>query len=144
MKRIIFIVFLIALISCESKIKYKKPDNLIPREEMINLLIDMHIATGTTTVKEISEEKNINYMVLVYEKYQIDSTRFAESNFYYISNIDEYESIFREVKKQLKEIQDVYSLKIDSLDRIKMDSSRAKMNIPKDIPKRLGEADIVK
>jgi hypothetical protein len=140
MKQLLFIVFLVVFISCESKVKYKKPDNLIPREEMINLLIDMHIATGTTTVKSMPDEEEKNYMSLVYEKYQIDSTRFAESNFYYISNIEEYESIFKEVEKQLIKIQDEYTITEDSESKKALDSILEKQKMPK----RLGKDDIVK
>jgi len=140
MKQILFIVFLAVFVSCESKVKYKKPDNLIPREQMINLLVDMHIATGTTSVKNILDEDEKNYMVLVYEKYQIDSTRFAESNFYYISNIGEYESIFNEVEKELIKIQEQYTITEDSESKKALDSILEKQKKPK----KLGKDDIVK
>ena len=140
MKQLLFIVFLVVFVSCESKVKYKKPDNLISREEMINLLIDMHIANGTTSVKNISDDGEKNYMSLVYEKYQIDSTRFAESNFYYISNIEEYESIFKEVEKELKKIQEQYTIKEDSESKKALDSILEKQKKPK----MLGRDDIVK
>ena len=140
MKQLLFIVFLVVFVSCESKVKYKKPDNLISREEMINLLIDMHIATGTTSVKKITDDVEKNYMSLVYEKYQIDSTRFAESNFYYISNIEEYESIFKEVEKELKKIQEQYTLKEVSESKKALDSILEKQKKPK----KLGRDDIVK
>lgn len=107
----LFMLSLILFIACESKVKYKEPDNLIPREQMINLLIDMHIANGTTGARDkTDDEMERNYMSLVYDKYQIDSTRFAESNFYYVSNIDEYESIFKEVQERLQVIHDQYLL----------------------------------
>lgn len=108
---LLFMLSLILFIACESKVKYKEPDNLIPREQMINLLIDMHIANGTTGARDkTDDEMERNYMSLVYDKYQIDSTRFAESNFYYVSNIDEYESIFKEVQERLQVIHDQYLL----------------------------------
>ena len=96
MKYLLFTVYIIVFISCESKIKYKKPDNLIPKEQMIDLLIDMHLASATTGVRDKTDSKNRNYMTLVYEKHQIDSARFAESNFYYISNIEDYKAIFKD------------------------------------------------
>jgi hypothetical protein len=135
----VYIVLLIIFISCESKTKYKRPENLIPREQMIDLLVDMHIATGASDVKDKDNERNRNYMILVFEKYQIDSARFAESNFYYTSNIVEYEDIFKEVKKQLIKIQDQYRSNTDSMAK-KTDSIRAKQKIPK----RLREDDIVR
>ena len=100
----VYLVLLIIFISCESKTKYKKPDDLIPREQMIDLLVDMHIATGTLDVKDKNNNRGNNYMSLVYDKYKIDSARFAESNFYYTSNIVEYQNIFKEVQIQLKNV----------------------------------------
>ena len=131
MRYLLFIVFLIVFNSCENKIKYKEPDDLIPREQMIDLLIDMHIASGTTGVRDKNDDKERNYMSLVYEKYQVDSTRLAESNFYYISNIGEYESIFKEVQKQLKEIQDQNIFIEDSIGDRAIDSVFDKNQIPK-------------
>lgn len=136
----VYIVLLIIFISCESKTNYKKPDNLIPREQMIDLLVDMHIAIGSLDVKNKNNNRAVNYMVLVYDKYKIDSARFAESNFYYTSNIVEYENIFKEVKIQLKKIQDQYQSNKDSMETRARDSIRAKQKLPK----RLGEDDIVK
>jgi hypothetical protein len=133
-------VCLIVLFSCESKVKYKEPDNLIAKEQMIDLLIDMHIASASSGVRDKTDNKDRNYMSLVYEKYQIDSTRFAESNFYYVSNIKEYEAIFKEVQKQLKEIQDKYTITVETESQKDLDSIREKQKIPK----KLGEKDIFK
>ena len=140
MKYLLFTVCLIVFISCESKIKYKEPDNLIPKEQMIDLLIDMHLASGTTGVRDKSDIKNRNYMTLVYEKYQIDSARFAESNFYYMSNIEDYKDIFKEVQKQLKELQELYTVRGDMERQKDLDSILEKRKIPK----KLGEKDIFK
>lgn len=127
-----FTLSLVLFIACESKVKYKEPDNLIPREQMINLLIDMHIASGTTGARDkTDDEMNRNYMSLVYDKYQIDSTRFAESNFYYVSNIDEYESIFKEVQKRLQIIHDEYLLVEPPESERILDSILEKTKIPK-------------
>jgi hypothetical protein len=140
MKHLKYILLLIIFISCESKTKYKKPENLIPKEEMINLLVDMHLATGTIDVKDKNDERDLNYMVLVYEKYQIDSARLADSNFYYISNIEEYEYIFKEVEKKLKILQEKYELLKDTVAEKRNDSIRKKQRIPN----KLGRNDIVK
>ena len=63
---------------------------------MVDLLTDMHLASGTLGIKNKDLEKKNNYMALVFEKYKIDSTLFAVSNTYYTSNVDEYEEIFEE------------------------------------------------
>lgn len=115
MKKILYIFIFIFFVTCDSKIKYKKTDNLIPKEQMIDLLYDMHIANGASGVKSPNFNKKTNFMSLVYEKYKIDSTQFAISNTYYIANIDEYEDIFEEVERRLKILQDEYETKRDTV-----------------------------
>jgi uncharacterized protein DUF4296 len=115
MKNVFYIGLILLFISCESKVKYEKPEDLIPKDQMIDLLYDMHLANGTAGVKNKDLEKNKNYMTLVFEKYQIDSTRFASSNLYYISNINEYEDIFEEVTRRLDTLKSEYQRKRDSL-----------------------------
>jgi len=105
-KVLVSLCVLFVLIACESKVNYQKPDNLLSKKQMVDLLFDMHIAAGTSNVSNLKLEKNRNYMSLIYEKYGIDSTEFAINNLYYTSNIDEYEEIFDVVEKRLKKLQD--------------------------------------
>ena len=110
-----YLILTLLLLACESKVNYKVPDDLIPKEQMIDLLYDMHLDLGTSNVQNINLEKNRNYMSLVLDKYKIDSLRFASSNIYYVSNAKEYEEIFEEVEERLKELQESYRDEIDSL-----------------------------
>jgi len=115
MKRIAFFLLVLFLTSCESKVSYTKPDNLIPKDKMVDLLYDMHLAIGTSNVTNKNLEKNRNYLSLVYEKYGIDSVQFAMSNTYYTSNINDYEDIFKEVHKRLEVLHESYKTERDSL-----------------------------
>ncbi len=130
-KYIFYIVVLILFFSCESKTKYKKPENLIPKDKMIDLLTEMHLVAGANNINNKNLEKNLNYMSLVFEKYKIDSVQFNANNVYYTSNIDEYEKMFEEVERRLKKLQDSYQNKTDSLIRIKTDSLKYLNKIPK-------------
>lgn len=103
------------LVSCESKVDYEKPKDLIPKEVMIDLLYDMHLAVGSSNLRNKNLERDRNYMSIVYEKYKIDSTRFAISNIYYTSQVDEYEEIFEEVEKRLEVLQSKYQNERDSI-----------------------------
>jgi hypothetical protein len=115
MKRIAFFLLVSFLTSCESKVSYTKPDNLIPKDKMVDLLYDMHLAIGTSNVTNKNLEKNRNYLSLVYEKYGVDSVQFAMSNTYYTSNINDYEDIFKEVHKRLEVLHESYKTERDSL-----------------------------
>ncbi len=95
---------ILLMLSCTSNTILKEPDNLIPREQMVDLLTDMYIANAAFSVKNKNLNRKIDYIPLVYEKYQIDSLRFHTSNLYYMSRIDDYEVIYKEVEVRLKEM----------------------------------------
>ena len=118
-KQVTFFLIIMAFLGCDSKVNYEKPENLISKKKMTDLLYDMHLAIGTSNVQNVKYEKNRNYMALVYEKYGIDSVQFAMSNIYYTSNIDEYEEIFEAVQERLKKLQDSLVEEADSLVRAK-------------------------
>ncbi|AMC11227.1 hypothetical protein Lupro_08145 [Lutibacter profundi] len=119
--------------ACTSNTILKKPKDLIPKEEMVDLLTDIFIANGAMSVKNTNLKRNVNYFPFVFEKYKIDTTRFKESNYYYTSRIDDYDYILGKVDKRLKALKHQYEndLKIrDSIKRIEKDSLR-KVTSPK-------------
>ena len=95
---------LLFMASCTSNTILKEPDNLIPKEKMVDLLTDMYLANAASSVKNKNLKRKIDYVPLVYEKYQIDSLRFHTSNLFYMSRIDDYELIYKEVELRLKEM----------------------------------------
>ena len=101
MKKAVLLLMVLFLGSCTSKTILKKPKDLIPKDTMVLLLTDLNIAKSAYNKKNLNNERNINYVALVYNKYKIDSTRFLNSNYYYTSKLEEYDLIFKEVKKSL-------------------------------------------
>jgi len=124
MKNLVILIIISLILSCESKVNYEKPENLIPRETMIDLLYDMHLAVGTSNLKNKYGEKDRNYMSLVYEKYGVDSTRFAISNIYYTSQAVEYEEMFEEVERRLGILYDQFESERDSAIRASQNRGR--------------------
>ena len=73
-------------VSCTSRTIYKKPNDLIPKDQMIDLWTDIYIAQWQArAIKNKKLERKVNYMPLVYNKFNIDSVRFMRSNIYYTS-----------------------------------------------------------
>jgi len=101
MKKTVLILLLIFIWSCTSKTIYKKPADLIPKKQMINLLTDLYLANGARSVENIDYKREPNYIPLVFEKYHIDSARFKRSNIYYTSKLDEYQEMFQKVLDNL-------------------------------------------
>ncbi|MFK5878822.1 MAG: DUF4296 domain-containing protein [Flavobacteriaceae bacterium] len=123
MKKLIALLFVsIFIFSCTSNTIFEKPKNLIPKDSMIDLLVDMQLAVGARSGKNIDEKYGLDYMPLVYEKYNIDSTRFAESSFYYTTDVDHYTKILKKVKSRLKKLKDENEAVLEEQDSIKKEN----------------------
>lgn len=101
MKKVLVIVCLtLSFFSCNNN-AVEKPDNLIDKDKMTDILYDMSLLeaiktqniNGGITTKTASE--------YIYKKYKIDSIQFAKSNKYYASDIEEYKKIFEKIKERL-------------------------------------------
>jgi len=127
MNKYFYILFLtLFLINCTSNTIIKKPDDLISKDQMVDLLTDMFLAIGGENIKNIHLERRVNYFPLVFEKYQIDTTQFKESNFYYISKIDDYDEILRRVDKRLKAQREVFEKERELQDSIRREARQLK------------------
>jgi hypothetical protein len=130
--------------ACTSNTIIKKPDNLIPKNQMEDLITDMLIAAGAENIKNINLERNVNYFPLIFEKYGIDSTRFKESNYYYTSQIDDYEKILRKVDVRLKALKEKLDNEIKLQDSLKIDSMKNIRENFKKVPKNQLKTDSLK
>jgi hypothetical protein len=97
---------------------YKEPKNLISKDTMVNLLTDMYLASSANN-SSLNKLKKQNYMILVYQKYKIDTTRFFTSNQYYTSKIELYSEIFKKVKRNLDSLHQLSKKEVKILDSIK-------------------------
>ncbi|AXT18362.1 DUF4296 domain-containing protein [Flavobacteriaceae bacterium AU392] len=113
-----YILFLILITSCHNNTieKPKKPKNLISKEKMVDILYDMTIIThAKSTQKRILENKGFQPERYVFEKYNIDSLQFTESNEYYTFNIDDYQQIYIELDIRFKADKKIYQAIVDSI-----------------------------
>ncbi len=124
MKKISGIFIFLFLVSCTSNTIFEKPQNLIPSDTMSLLLQEMVIASSAKFMKNKGQQKNINYMPLVYEKFKIDSSRFETSNQYYMSTIDKYQEILEGAKASLGSKNEVFKKIKTRLDSLRKDSIR--------------------
>lgn len=124
MKKISGIFIFLFLVSCTSNTIFEKPQNLIPSDTMSLLLQEMVIASSAKFMKNKGQQKNINYMPLVYEKFKIDSSRFETSNQYYMSTIDKYQEILEGAKASLESRNEVFKKIKTRLDSLRKDSIR--------------------
>ena len=101
MKKILILLCCAFLaISCNDS-SVAKPDNLITKDKMIDILYDISLLEAIKIQNingGINKKKANEY---IYRKYKIDSIQFAKSNKYYASNLEEYKKMFEKVKERL-------------------------------------------
>lgn len=129
MKKGILILVILAVSACGEKLM-KKPENLIPKEKMIEILSEMAIVNSAKSTNiTILRDNNIDPTEYVFKKFAIDSIRFVESDRYYASVPAEYEAIYTEVEirltNQKKELEDAKILS-DSLRRTEIEAKKLK------------------
>lgn len=107
MKKAFILAIFTWLTSCSEKL-LEKPENLIARDKMVEVLKDLAIINAAKTTNSAKlREKNIDPMAYIFEKYSIDSVQFVESDKYYASLPVQYESIYKEVESRLDKEQQV-------------------------------------
>jgi hypothetical protein len=102
MKKIIILGIALLAFACAKKV-VEKPDNLIGKDKMTNIIYDLAILEAMRSQKPIIlEENGINQNTYIYKKYGIDSVQFAKSNQYYAADIVVYKQMYEEVAKRLE------------------------------------------
>lgn len=140
MRKYLIILTSLAVVSCTEKL-IEKPDNLIPRDKMVVILKDMAILNAARTTNTlVLREHGIEPTQHLFEKYDIDSTIFVESDRYYASRPLEYVSIYEEIEASLtkqKEAMDETKKINDSLKVIERQQLRKKNDSIKEMPVKL-------
>ena len=114
MKKYILILIILfwAFVSCD-KLPVEKPENLIKEKQMIDMLVDIHIAEATyrhlqyDSVIRKSSSSNFYYSIL--DKYQIPDTVFEKSFVFYASSPKNFEKMYQDVMNKLSQIEQEYS-----------------------------------
>lgn len=96
---LIFVGFLI--ISCANN-AVQKPDNLIERDVMVDILYDITVIQSANNFSPATFSQNdIKVNEIIYKKYNIDSASFAQSNRYYASDPHKYQKMFKKVSERI-------------------------------------------
>lgn len=100
-KVIILLAIVILFISCKDEV-VQKPNRLIEKEMMINIMYDLAVLEAVKYQNPASLDTfKINPNKYIYKKYKIDSLQFAKSNIYYASNYEEYLGIMDQLEARL-------------------------------------------
>lgn len=122
-KLIVLCCVLLALSSCYKYNKPDKPDSLIPKDQMVHILLDLKLIGAITgRDKKVLDSAKVDPEGYIYKKYNVDSLQFAQSNAYYTYYMDEYAEIYIKVKDSLSKLKTYYK---DILDKEREDKKKA-------------------
>lgn len=100
-RRYMWMLLTLWLLACANKL-IEEPENLIPRDQMAEILYDMALLNAIdNSHPQVLEENDLEVMEFVYEKYGVDSLQFASSDLYYASVPAEYQKIYEAVEARL-------------------------------------------
>ncbi len=124
------LILLIILFSACNKetTPFDKPKKLIKEKEMVNMLVDMHLAEATYNhFRNDSTFQNLTSSVFYYsilDKYQQPDSVFEKSFVYYASNPRNFEKMYRKVMNKISEMEQEFSGR--KLDPLEIDPTKMK------------------
>lgn len=96
-------LFILIVFSCQKINKSPEPAQLIPKDKMVEILTDIaFVKAAKGSYKKVFDIEKINPEAYILEKHGIDSLVFSENNNWYTDQLEAYEEIFKEVKKNLE------------------------------------------
>jgi Domain of unknown function (DUF4296) len=120
MKKILFLISIILFNACGNKSDIPKPDKLIEKEVMENILYDLALLQAIKNYQPDKLKKHsIDHKTYIYQKYKIDSLQFAQNNKFYAADMDEYRLMFQNVSDKLKKEKDLNDTLLNRENKVK-------------------------
>lgn len=111
-KEIILAFIVFAFVSCDKE-AIEKPRHLIREKQMINMLVDIHLAESTYVKMQgdsiVRKSSSANFYYSVLAKYNVPDSVFEKSFVYYASSPKNFEKMYREVMNKLSETEQEFS-----------------------------------
>ena len=107
------ILFVFVGFSCGEK-WIEKPKKLIPEEEMIEILVDIHIANSIFTSRSYTVLDSVkltsrDFYYSTLHTHQVSDTLFEKSLLYYASYAKDYERMYAKVSDKIKLMKQEFS-----------------------------------
>ena len=100
-KGVLFFILISLILSCKEEV-VKKPENLIEKEIMVDVMYDLALLEAIKYQSpDAIETHKINPDEYIYKKYKIDNTQFVRSNMYYASDYKEYKKMYDQINSRL-------------------------------------------
>lgn len=110
--KFIFILISVFFLACNNK----KSEDIIAKNEFINILLEVHLANATLNYMQSDKNwknyKNSDYYPSILKKHNVTVKDFNNTIQYYIKKPDEYDAIYDSVINRLSVMQGEISTKI--------------------------------
>jgi hypothetical protein len=109
-RKIALISVLFLVCACSSKEKKTKiPDNIIPPEQMVSIIVDFHLVEasifqGQQNHEDVNLISNYRYK-WIFQKHKINRNQLSESLMFYTYHMKDLEAIYKEVVVELSTTQ---------------------------------------
>lgn len=125
MRLFLLLITILLLGSCQNVERSPRPDNLISKEKMVEVLTELALLHGARSYdKSLLEEKGVRPREYLWTKFDIDSLQFVRSNNYYAENYKEYQEIYNQVQARLEDYRTKYDSLRELVDKEREDSLR--------------------
>lgn len=123
--------------ACKPSVE-KKPDHLISKGKMVEILSEIHHIEGIVNGLGIQNTDTSSYLYRkleaeMFKKMDVDTAAYFESYKYYLINADEFTDIYKQVVEKVKEKNKIDSLADAKLPKARIDTTSAKPNTSKPV-----------
>ncbi len=117
-------LILLSLFSSCNQNKMKIPDGVLTPQEMVPLLVDIHLVDGILhqqkTIRQVKEDSAFNYYPSILKKHGLNRAMFDSTIMFYSQYPEDFSKIYDEVLEKLSKMEgdrrELMDIKIDSLE----------------------------
>ncbi|WP_167617557.1 DUF4296 domain-containing protein [Maribellus sediminis] len=117
--QILLFALVFAVVACDKPIM-PKPKHLINEKQMIDMLVDVHLAEATYNKYRydsvMQDNSSANFYASVLDKYAVSDSLFEQSYVYYASLPKKFEKMYRKVMSKLSEQEQEFSGRKEELE----------------------------
>jgi hypothetical protein len=96
-KKVSFLAIIMLFLGCKED-AVQKPDRLIDKEVMENIIYDLSLIDAIKyNEPNTTENYKVNPKEFIFRKYKVDSAQFAQNNIYYAADFEGYKAMYDSV-----------------------------------------------
>ncbi len=126
MKKTLFLVLITVFFSCDKTFKAPKPDRLLEKQQMEDVLYDIKfLAAAKSKSYNIFKNNNLNAASIIYEKYKIDSITLYQNIAYYSTNsFKTYKKMEHNIQLRFKAEKEKIDAKLREKDSVRINKKK--------------------